>query len=163
MHKLLSVLSCLCLVGMTSCDKKRVYDHYQSLPDAQWQKDSTLSFTFTARDTVETYNLFINLRNNSEYKYSNLFLVTKMNFPHGKVVSDTLEYVMATPSGEWLGTGFGDIKENKLWFKENIRFSEEGEYQINIQQSMRSSGDVQGIEILEGITEVGFRVENTVN
>lgn len=161
MHKALPVclLSCLLLF---SCDQTRVVDKYESLPD-QWHKDSIVSFNFTAPDTIRPYNLFINLRNNSNYRYSNLFLVTNMNFPNGKVISDTLEYRMATPSGEWLGTGFGEIKENKLWYKENVRFSEEGEYKINIQQAMRKGGDTEGIQDLEGITEVGFRIEKTDN
>lgn len=163
MRRLLSVLCCFYLFGVTSCDKNRVFDQYQSLSDAQWHKDSVMSFGFTPPDTTAAYNLFINLRNNSKYSYSNLFLVAQMNFPHGKVVTDTLEYEMATPSGEWLGTGFGELKENKLWYKENIRFTEEGEYQINIRQIMRSSGEIEGIKNLDGITEVGFRVENTVN
>src|SRR5690606_24464487 len=124
---------------------------------------SLVSLQFTAPDTVNTYNLFINLRNNSDYQFSNLFLITQMNFPNGKVISDTLEYQMATPSGEWLGTGFGDLKENKLWYKESIRFSEAGEYVIDIQHAMRQSGETEGIGELEGITDVGFRIEHTEN
>ena len=161
MHKVfwVGLLGCLLLF---SCDKKRVVDKYESLPN-QWHKDSVVNFNFTAPDTIQPYNLFINLRNNSDYRFSNLFLVANMTFPNGKVVSDTLEYRMAEPSGEWLGTGFGEIKENKLWYKENVRFSEEGKYQINIEQAMRKGGDTAGIEDLEGITEVGFRIEKTDN
>lgn len=151
------------LFVLVSCDKNRVVDRYASLPNQQWHKDSIVSFTFNAPDTVQTYNLFINLRNNSDYRYSNLFLIANMNFPNGRVISDTLEYRMAEPSGEWLGTGFGEIKENKLWYKENIRFTEDGEYRIDLQQAMRRSGDPEGIEDLEGITEVGFRIETTDN
>lgn len=151
------------LFVLVSCDKNRVVDRYESIPDQKWHKDSIVSFTFNAPDTLQPYNLFINLRNNSEYRYSNLFLIANMNFPNGRVISDTLEYRMAEPSGEWLGTGFGELKENKLWYKENIRFTEDGEYRIDLQQAMRKSGDPQGIEDLEGITEVGFRIETTDN
>ncbi len=72
----------------------------------------------------------MNLRNTSDYKYSNLFLIIDTKFPNGKVVTDTLEYRMTKPNGEFLGTGFADIKENKLWYKENIVFNEEGDYRI---------------------------------
>ena len=40
-----------------------------------------------------------------------------MNYPNGKVVKDTLEYKMAAPNGELLGTGFSDIKENCIQAK----------------------------------------------
>ena len=86
-----------------------------------------------------------------------------MNYPHGKTVKDTLEYKMAKPNGEFLGSGFSSIKENKLWYKEGFVFSETGEYQIKIQHAMRENGKVNGIVDLEGITDVGFRVENINN
>ena len=162
MHKSLPVFICLCFLFLTSCDKNRVFDQYQSLP-GEWHRDSVVSFKVPAPDTIRNYNLFINLRNNSDYRYSNLFLVTSLNFPNGKVLTDTLEYEMTTPSGEWLGTGFGELKENKLWYRENIRFTEAGEYEVNIQQAMRKNGETEGIESLDGVTEVGFRIEYTEN
>ena len=152
----------LCLASFMSCDKSRVYDNYKSLPN-QWARDSVVTFKMKAPDTINPYNLFINLRNNSDYKYSNLYLITEINFPNGKVISDTLQYEMAIPSGEWLGTGFGEVKENKLWYKENFRFSEAGEYAITLQQAMRKRDSVSGIKNLEGITEVGFRIEKPEN
>lgn len=152
----------LCAFLLMACDEKRVFDQYESLP-GQWHRDSLVSFSVTAPDTINSYNLFLNVRNNSDYRYSNLFLITNMNFPNGKVISDTLEYEMAAPSGDWLGTGFGELKESKLWYKEDIRFTEAGEYVIDIQHAMRQSGETEGIEELEGITDVGFRIEHTVN
>ena len=70
---------------------------------------------------------------------------------------------MAAPNGELLGSGFTDIKENKLWYRgyeSAFRFSEEGNYEVNIRHAMRKNGKVKGVENLEGITDVGFRVEH---
>lgn len=142
-----------------SCDQTRVYDEYKSV-SGEWHRDSIVKFNFLAPDTVQNYDLFINLRNNSDYNFRNIYLITELNFPNGKVISDTLQYEMAAPSGEWLGTGFGDIKESKLWYKENVRFSEAGEYVVTVQQAMRKRDSIQGIENLEGITDVGFRIED---
>ncbi|WBL22435.1 gliding motility lipoprotein GldH [Zunongwangia sp. HRR-M8] len=142
-----------------SCDSKMVYDEYKSINE--WNKDSIVTFNIGELDSLKAYNLFIDIRNNSKFKYSNLYLITEIQFPKGKVISDTLEYKMAEPNGEWLGTGFGDVKENKLWYKENVKFTEPGDYQVNIRHAMRKNGDVDGIENLEGITDVGFRIEKT--
>lgn len=147
---------------MFSCDSKAVFDEYKTLPN-QWSKDQKVSFTVTAPDTINAYNLYINLRNNTDYKYSNLFLITEFNYPNGKTFIDTLEYKMAAPNGELLGQGFTDIKENKLWYKgfeTPFIFTEIGDYTMTLQHAMRKIGDVNGIIDLEGITEVGFRVEN---
>ncbi|WP_100610424.1 gliding motility lipoprotein GldH [Confluentibacter lentus] len=143
-----------------SCDSNRVYDEYKSVPN-KWNKDSIISFKINPPDSLNHYNLFVNLRNTNDYKYSNLFLIVEMVFPHGKTITDTLEYKMADPTGKLLGTGLTDIKENKLWYKEHIIFNESGPYMVNIQHAMRENGKVNGVVDLEGITDVGFRIERT--
>lgn len=149
------------LISVSSCDKNRVFDEYKSLRG--WNKDSLVTFELENIDSTGIYNLFINIRNNSDYQFSNLFLITEIKFPEGKVISDTLEYEMSKPNGEWLGTGFGDVKESKLWYKENVKFDEAGKYEVTIQHAMRKNGEVEGIQELEGITDVGFRIENSDN
>ncbi|SDR93746.1 gliding motility lipoprotein GldH [Christiangramia echinicola] len=149
------------IIVFSSCDRERVFDEYESLKG--WNKDSIVTFEFNDLDSSRVYDLFINVRNNNDYNYSNLFLITEISFPQGKVISDTLEYEMTKPNGEWLGSGFGDVKESKLWYKENVRFEEPGKYEVTIQQAMRKNGEIEGIQELEGITHVGFRIENSDN
>ncbi|GAA0872813.1 gliding motility lipoprotein GldH [Gangjinia marincola] len=157
MHNKIHILVVL-IISLVSCDETHVFDEYQTTSNG-WKIDQPATFTMTPPDTLNTYNLFINLRSTNSFPYSNLFLITKMQFPHGKVITDTLEYRMAFPNGEWMGEGFSDVKENKLWYKEGIIFSEDGEYTLEIFQAMRENGTVEGDEILAGITEVGFRIE----
>jgi gliding motility-associated lipoprotein GldH len=66
---------------------------------------------------------------------------------------------MATPEGEWLGQGYGSVKENKLWYKENIFFPVKGVYTLDISHAMRQNGKADGIQELQGITDVGFEIE----
>jgi gliding motility-associated lipoprotein GldH len=68
---------------------------------------------------------------------------------------------MANPDGSLLGDGFSDIKESKLWYKEKVRFPKAGKYTIKVQQAVRQAGQVPGVQELDGITEVGFRIEST--
>lgn len=159
MTKLKFFLVLFIVTTLTSCDDKQVFDNYQNVSDA-WEMNEKISFTLPELDTTKVYNLFINIRNTNDYKYSNLFLISEMQFPNGKVVTDTLEYRFATPDGQWLGTGFSDLKENKLWYKEKVKFKEKGNYTITLQHAMRKNGEVDGVSSLEGITDVGFRIEN---
>ena len=152
-----SLILVLILLVM-SCDSNRVYDAYSSLPD-QWHRDSIVQFEFNPPDTLNSYNLIVNLRNTDDYRYSNLFLILELNYPNGKTIRDTLEYQMTAPDGTFLGKGFTDIKENKLWYKEDFVFEEDGTYRVNIAQAMRENGRIQGLTLLSGITEVGFRIE----
>ncbi len=162
MHRIFIPVILLTGIFLYSCDSNRVYDEYKSIPDT-WHKDSILTFNLPEMDSVQNYNLFFNVRNNNDFAFSNLFLIAEIKFPQGKVITDTLEYQMAEPGGKWLGTGFGDVKESKLWYKEGVRFNEPGLFKISIQHAMRKSGNEEGIEDLEGITQVGLRIENTQN
>jgi gliding motility-associated lipoprotein GldH len=149
------------LLLFCSCDNKRVFDEYKEF-DGTWNKDSIVSFEFEQQDTVKLYDMFINIRNNNDYPFSNLYLIVEMQQPGTNVTQvDTLEYQMAEADGTLLGEGMTDIKESKLWYKEKQRFPKPGKYKINIQQAVRESGQVPGVQELEGVMEVGFRIETT--
>lgn len=159
-HGIKLFLLIITLVLVTSCDKKRVFDEYKTVGTA-WDKDSIVAFDFKQEDTAKLYNLFINLRANQAYQFSNLYLIVSMKRPGGLTKVDTLQYQMTNPDGSLLGEGFSDIKESKLFYKENLRFDTIGDYTIKIQQAVRQTGKIEGIQTLEGITEVGFRIETT--
>jgi len=90
-----------------------------------------------------------------------LFLITELIFPNKTKVIDTLEYKMAAPDGSYLGTGFTEIKENTLFYKEEKVFPFSGVYTFNVRQAMRKNGFSEGLKALEGVTDVGFSIENT--
>ena len=145
---------------LMSCNGNIVKSEYKSTISGDWSKDNAIAFTFSEIDTTRAHNIFINIRNDESYMYSNLFLITEFSFPNGKTVKDTLEYKMALPDGQWLGKGYGTIKESKLWYKENIVFPSSGIYTLQINHAMRKNGNVDGIFRLEGITDVGYQIEN---
>lgn len=144
---------------LVSCDDTQFFDEYQST-NGDWNKSDVKKFTFTQKDTVNAYNLFVNIRNNSEYPYSNLFLIVKMFKPNGKAIIDTLQYQMADAEGRLLGNGFTDVKESKLFYREKYKFQNSGTYKIEIEHAVRENGKVKGDSLLKGISEVGFRIEN---
>ena len=144
-----------------SCQQNKLFDRYTSVSSG-WDRQETVSYEFAAPDSLNSYSLFVKLRTTTDYKFSNIFLVVELNYPHGKVTKDTLEYIMAKPSGELLGSGFTSVKEHKLRFKgvdASFVFSEEGTYKVHIQQAMRLRENPKGIAILDGIIDVGFSVE----
>lgn len=151
-----SFLILLIAFALFSCDDKRVFDEYKSLGSA-WHKDSVVSFNLPELDSTQRYNIFINLRDNNDYPYNNLFLIVTLETPNGFTKVDTLEYQMAAPDGSLLGAGFTDIKESKLFYKESVRFR--GKYKLQIKQAVRESGKVPGVTQLEGITDIGLRIE----
>jgi gliding motility-associated lipoprotein GldH len=151
-----SALLLLVVTLFISCDKKRVFDEYKSVGSA-WHKDSIVTFNLPELDSTKRYNLFVNLRANNNYQFNNLFLIVALELPNGFTKVDTLEYQMAETDGTLLGNGFSDLKESKLFYKENVRFK--SKYKIHIKQAVRENGKIPGVTALDGITEVGFRIE----
>lgn len=155
-----SLLLLLVFMTLMSCKKGIFYDSYQRV-DGGWSKDDVKSFEVSQEDTLSTYNLFLNIRNNKEYAFSNLFVIVKVEQPNEIVLVDTLEYQMAEPDGTLLGTGFSDVKENKLWIKEGYVFPVKGDYTFKVEQVVREIGDVEGVELLKGISDIGIQIEKT--
>ena len=144
---------------LISCEQGLIYSDFQSISQGSWDKDDIKVFNISEVDSISSFQMFINVRNNNSFPYSNLFLITELEYPNGETFIDTLEYEMALPNGQWLGKGYGSIKENKLWYKENIVFPVNGVYTLRIGHAMRKNGSVDGIIELPGITDIGVEIE----
>lgn len=147
---------------LVSCNSNALFDEYKPLIGNVFDKDNPVEFAFIIQDTITPKAMFIQLRNNNNYAYSNLYLITKLQYPSGKQEIDTVQYAMADRIGNFLGSGLSSIKENKLCYQENCApkvFNEKGEYTFQINQAMRKVGEVEGIQKLEGITDIGLKIE----
>lgn len=142
-----------------ACTESKMYDQYKSIDQLKWAPNSPIDFIVNNVDTISKRNVFINIRNNNDYEFSSLYLIVKTEFPSGYKLIDTLEYEMADYQGNWLGKGFTDLKENKLFFKENVVLSEVGDFKFYIQHATRGINDIEGIEPLKGISDVGLSIE----
>jgi gliding motility-associated lipoprotein GldH len=149
------------LISLTSCDSKSIFNQYKSIANSSWEANKKVDFQFTIQDTISKRNLFINLRNNKNYQFSNLYLITELNFPNGTKVLDTLQYEMTNAKGEFLGSGFSEIKENKLFYKESKAFPVSGAYSFKVYHAMRKNGQVASIPSLKGVTDIGLSIEKT--
>ena len=139
-----------------SCDPDRVYEKNEEIDDHEWRAEEAKVFQVVLEDTVQRYNVYVNVRNAGYYRYSNLFLFINTYLPTGEIQRDTLECRLATPEGEWLGDGLGDIWDNRILFKPGVRFPLKGEYKFEIIQAMRE-------DPLHGIMDTGIRIEKSDN
>jgi gliding motility-associated lipoprotein GldH len=147
---------------LMACDDRLAnYEEYV-LSDG-WSHKDTVAFDITPPDTIHRYDLFLHLRNDLSYDYANLWLIAQLQHPEGKVVTDTLEYAMTEPDGTFLGKKRGDLIENKLWYRDSLRFRESGTYQLTIRQAMRRKGSANQITDLGGVIDVAYSLEKTLN
>jgi gliding motility-associated lipoprotein GldH len=150
----ITIVLILFALVFTACDDAMVYEENSEITEAVWSISDEKEFEFEINDTVTLHNLLINVRNGENYPYSNLFLFVELQFPNGKRAVDTLECYLADPTGAWIGTGIGDIYDSRFVYQKKKSFPLAGNYKVIIGQAMR-------VEELEGIYDVGFRLEKS--
>lgn len=147
---------CLIILALSSCNSNLLYTNESVMPENTWNLFNNPEFTFTVSDTIQRTNIFFTIRTGSQYPFRNIFLFVTTTSPDGKSITDTLEYFLAGEKGNWLGKGFGDIRELKLPYRQNVYFPSKGAYIFRIQHGMRA-GDLQGVY------DVGLRIEKHLN
>ncbi len=152
MKSVLSVLSLAGILMFSSCDKSRVFEDNVMIEKDAWYINNKPSFYIDIQDTVSKHNLYLNLRNTGNYKYSNLFVLLTIQGPGSKAETNRFEFRLAEHDGKWLGTGLGDMYSNRILMIENMHFPKKGVYSFSLEQNMRDNP-------LQGIEDVGIRLE----
>ena len=135
-----------------SCDNNVVYEKNIAIPGQTWKADFQPAFEFQIEDTTAFYNFYVNIRNNTDYPYRNLYLFVHSFLPGNLTATDTIEVYLADREGKWLGKGLGKIKESRFFLKQHLIFPRKGRYTIQLEQAMRR-------ENLPGIEDIGIRIE----
>ena len=135
----------------SSCNFSSIYNENVIVEDAKWQKDEAVRFEVMITDSLSNYNFYLNIRNTTDYRYSNLYVFLMTRFPNGNITRDTIECVLADTEGRWLGKGWSNLKENNILLKKQLQFPLNGKYVFFVQQAMRD-------DVLEGIHDVGLQI-----
>ena len=152
-----STLSLLTIGFIFSCSKPTFFMNYKDF-NGHWPVYEKVLFTLD-KGIENPVNLMIYIRNNKQYPYSNLFLIAKLKTGDSLLLCDTLEYAMADARGKWLGKGFLEVKESKLWWRENYQLPAVENINVQLEHALRSNNSEQGLDNLEGIVGVGFAME----
>ncbi|MDD4515203.1 gliding motility lipoprotein GldH [Massilibacteroides sp.] len=138
-----------------ACQYDVLYDQYQIIENTVWGKDKEYYFTFMVKDITVPYDLTLEIRNNNQYPYQNLWLFSSEERPVGTIKRDTIECMLADEFGKWYGKGIS-LFQLSIPLKTNYYFTHEGQYTFSFRQGMRN-------DQLKGIQELGFRVSKSVN
>lgn len=135
-----------------SCNNDRVYEKNINITYNKWHKDSIKVFQPKISDSLSRYNIYLNLRNTTDYSFRNIFLFLSTTYPNGKTERDTLEILLAKKDGAWLGSGYGNLRDSKIRLQQGVRIPCKGTFTFSIQQAMRQKE-------LKGIADIGLRID----
>ncbi|MEC3878027.1 gliding motility lipoprotein GldH [Parapedobacter sp. 10938] len=142
------------VLGMliVSCTGTAVLDKNIAIADNTWHYDDQPQLTAHITDTVQRYDIYLNLRHTPGYRYSNIFLLVHQSGPSMQDTTERIELRLAESDGRWLGRSTGSMYAYQQLIKENVHFPDTGLYHFTIEQNMRENP-------LHEVTDVGIRVE----
>lgn len=150
MHKIMGLFFVLFILSGCNDSSEKIY---MKNINGHWNKNQEQKFDFNINDAQNPKNIIFVVRNNNNYPYSNIrFIVNFLDIKTKTKSTDTVNYTIAKPNGEWIGKGFGDTKEILFQYKLNYKFPENGDYSIGVIQAMRKDN-------LPGIEDIGVKIE----
>jgi len=136
-----------------SCTEKETYFQYFELKKGEWSKYDTLYYDIDSASVITNVpmNVEIELTNNSEYLYRNIWLYIQDDFAGNLFQKYEKQYQLCDEFGKWYGAGYGSLYQLSLIYKENVIFEEKRNYRIKLVHGMRD-------EPLIGIEKTGIKI-----
>lgn len=148
------VLALLLAGTLFACQNTTVYHSFRNLPDEGWKQNDTLCFDVAMTDSLTTCQLFVEVRNLSNYPYQNLSVILTHETPDSlTVASDTLHFILADQQGNWIGKGWGGIYQNRFPAG-NINIRQTGRHRLILQHGLTDAS-------ISGIHDIGIKLEKS--
>jgi|TARA_Y100000385_G_C13040376_1_gene614980 gliding motility-associated lipoprotein GldH len=150
--KLLLLSSSLILILFLSCSNENtILNEYLDIPDSKFSFLDTINFQVEIDDTINNHDVFLQLRTSTDYKWSNMFVFSDIEFPNGKTRSDTFQIFITDKKGHWKGNKSGAIVNFNHYLYKNIKFPIKGKYQFKFNQAMRDT-------VLNDVISLGLKI-----
>jgi gliding motility-associated lipoprotein GldH len=157
MNKITSIVLIVSSLLVYACTNPAVITESKIDMPNYWAQKTQMDFPFEITDVNASYQLFYNIRYNSDYPYYNLWVNRIILDEKGNMISKKLQGMdlFHAASGEPYGAGFGNQFDYKILSDSVQKFTKPGMYTLRIEQSMR-------IDTLNGISSVGVEVVQNV-
>ncbi|ATL46521.1 hypothetical protein COR50_04650 [Chitinophaga caeni] len=151
----------LVLLFLSACQPMQmdVYEKNIEIPQHDWTYDFKPSFELDlqAADTAFYYNIYVNIRHEDAYPFSNLWMTIMTTYPDSTAQEPVrVQLPLADINGKWLGSGIDDIYEHQVLIQEKAIFNQPGKYLFTFAQKMRQNP-------LPHVMNVGLRVEKAAH
>ena len=144
------VISLSAIWGIASCSRNEFFFKYHSFANAEWDQNNPVVFDVKIDDNSQPYDVLIELRNNNDYPFSNIWLFIDYKTPAGHNRTDTIGVDLADIYGKWYGEGLS-LYNLSIPYETSVFFPDTGRYIYSIYQGMRDNP-------LKGISDIGLKV-----
>lgn len=139
---------------LSSCDEGAVYYRFHPIKNNNWNKQVAVNFLIDSLsvDPDKRYDVVLEIVNNNQYPFQNIWLLVQQNITDTTFVSDTVEITLADSQGKWLGKGSAGLYQLSVPYKTSITLDSTRAYLVRIRQVMKDNP-------IKGIEKVGLLVK----
>jgi gliding motility-associated lipoprotein GldH len=146
----------LLLLGLSilfGCEDKTLMNETKSFSNLGWPMNEKVNFPFLIKDTNQTFELAVAIRQSNDYPFHNCYFLSKIYNSKGQVIKQGLAeaYFYHPKTLKSISKNAGSIIGHKYIIFKEMKFSEKGKYTIQIEQYMRK-------DTLKGIVSVGASI-----
>ncbi|MEZ4804035.1 MAG: gliding motility lipoprotein GldH [Bacteroidia bacterium] len=139
------------VILLFSCsNENKIVDQMIDIPKSEWTYDQIPDYPFQVENTNIYHDFYIKLRVSKSYKYENLYLLSHIHEPNGKIKNQTINLTLTDSTGKPLGQSTGSAIDYEFPMGK-MSFKEVGQYKIALEQNMRDS-------MVNGIESIGVRI-----
>lgn len=142
------------LLIFSSCGERETYLRFQELENSDWAIDQTLVFNLDSVNIKPDvpYDISIELTNNVNYPYRNLWLSISLEENDSIVIERDVQFILADEYARWTGAGFGSLFQSSHPLRQKKIFTTTSNLSIYIRHKMQD-------EKLHGIERVGIKIK----
>jgi gliding motility-associated lipoprotein GldH len=148
------VLVSAILLIQTACSSDYFFQKKIDFPDRNWTYSDTINFKFSITDTLEIYNLYLDIEHADTFSTQNIYIKLYTRFPDGKRLSKVKSFDLYDLQGKPNGQCSGRQCLMHTILQEKAFFNSPGEYEITLEQFTREPA-------LPGIFSIGLAIEAT--
>ncbi len=135
---------------MLACTDSKTIRDFHSISSEGWYKRSAELFAVQVRDTLACYDVAVNIRHDTHFRYQDLWLYVSYATPFSDSVScDTVKIPIADKNGRWLGKGWGSLYQVSASLRNPLTVLRGDSAILSVRPAMKD-------DYLKGITEIGI-------
>ncbi len=158
MSKIAKGLLFFILITALSCTENRYFEANHDFSERVWTMDEKAEFQFDIDEAEAMYQLYINIRNDIDYPYRNLYIHYSLEDSTGNVIDKKLQDIQLfeAKTGAPFGNNVSNIYSHQVLLEDSVLFPSKGEFTVSYKQYMRTDS-------LKGIYSTGIRIEKMTN
>ncbi|MBK7409948.1 MAG: gliding motility lipoprotein GldH [Saprospirales bacterium] len=138
-------------VLFTACQPRALLNEKKSFAGQQWAHADTLDFQVAIKDTVQLYDLFLEVVHSPEFPNQNCYIRIFTLFPDGQRMDKLVSLELADKSGAWFGRCNSKSCRLTIPLQTGAYFNQPGDYLFTLEQYTR-------MDPLPGMQAMGMRI-----